>query len=1067
MTKTLTALIIWGLMLLLPAASSFGQGVCGDVNGDANVDVADLVYLIDWIIMDGPSPPDTVAANMDLCNSADVGDLAYLIDWIFRGGLPPCSSGANCSPNSGGVISLDHMDSKISPGVITAGDSITYTFYLRYTNNTGNAILDISNGFRIYSPNGAQWGTTLADTTGALNLTHFNLGVWAQPFNADGSGADTVGILGSAISPGMPDGFDDVAFTITIGPISPAHVGKTICLDSCFYGSAGSWKWQVDGLSHFAPDWGGQYCFIIEEPPPVILEVAPDTLNFSVYQGSLYPVAGSIHISETSGLNIPFQCDYIDSGSFIHLSSFDGTTPDDIIVWAHSRGWPPGTYQNFIHIDAEAGNTPLSVVVNMTIYAEPEAAMILDNVTGHYGTTGIKTGVPVTFTMRAINNTGDNVVGILNGYRVYSPDEAQWDTLTADTFSAFASMFDLVFIINEFSTDGSGVDTVGFGGATMLDPGMPDGYDDLAYTITIGPIDSIYDGQIICMDSSWFPPMSAWQWNNSFATAIYPDWSGPHCFMVHYVPYTLVVYPDTLHFEAAQGGPNPSAQSLFVEEAGGGDIAYYITDSLDGPVFYADKTHGRTPDSVVITVNIASLPPGTYGRPVTFGALDANNTPLTVYLELTVTESGISADSLIIPSVAVDQVCGAVQPVAVKLSQPIKGATIPIQIPPDVTVLELSFEGLITESWDYKFTEINLDDGFAFVALANSQGLTIPAGTTTVFNMTFNTGTAECLVGSYTRWDTTLMDDPARALLFADINNYDILPGFDYLRDSTLIPGYLLGDFDGNQACNVADLTGLVDYLFFYGPPPCVLNAADANGSCTGPNIADLTYLVDYLFQEGLAPICGCLGKGSPLPKVNPDIVVTSVFEGDVTTIMLFSPIKLRGVQLELRGAGGVTVANLFGDKLDLLYGQRDGVLRVGLLDLDGAQIIAAGEHQMVSIPGEYELVSAIVSDMDHNDIVVATASKPSELPDRYALHQNYPNPFNPVTTISFSVKERTDYTLTIYNLSGQMVASFKGTADRGVKVIEWDASRHASGVYLYKLEAGSYSETKKMMLLK
>ena len=1065
MTKTLTPLIILALMLLLPAASSLGQGICGDVNGDSTINVADMCYLIDWIIQGGPPPPDTVAANMDLCNSADVGDLAYLIEYLFHGGSPPCEGSANCSPNSGGIISLDSVGGEISPGVITTGDSIT--FYLRYTNNTGNAILDISNGFRVYSPDGAQWGTTLADTTGALSRDgNFELGIWVTPYNPDGSEADTVGILAGTFyqSSGMPDGFDDVAFTITIGPISPAYVGKTICLDSCFYGPAGSWKWQVDGLSHYAPDWGGPYCFTIQEP---ILEVAPDTLNFSVYQWSTYPACASLHVSEASGANIPFQCDYIDSGSFIHLSSFDGTTPDDIIVWAHSRGWPPGTYQNFIVFDAEAGNTPLSVVVNMTIYAEPEAAMILDNVTGQYGLTGIKAGVPVTFTMRAINNSGENIMDVLNGYKVYSPDGAQWDTLTADTFSAFTSMFDLVFVINEFSTDGSGADTVGFGGAVMLSPGMPDGYDDLAYTITIGPVDSIYDGQTICLDSSWYPPNNpSWLWHNALWGEIYPDWSGPHCFIVYYVPFTLVVYPDTLHFEAVEGGANPSAQSLFVEEAGGADIVYYITDSLDGP-FYADKTGGHTPDSVVITVNIAGLPPGTYGQPVTFDALMANNTPLTVYLELTVTESGISTDSLIIPSVAVDQVCGAVQPVAVKLSQPIKGATIPIQIPPDVTVLELSFEGLITESWDYCFTEINPDNGYAFVALANSQGLTIPAGTTTVFNMTFNTGTAECLVGSYTRWDTTLMDDPARALLFADTNNYDLLPGFDHMRDSTLIPGYLPGDFDGSQACNVADLTGLVSYLFFYGPPPCVLNATDANGSCTGPNIADLTYLVDYIFQGGPAPVCGCLGKGSPLPKVNPDISVTSCFEDNVTTIILSSPIELRGVQLEMKGAGKTTVANLLGEKLDLVFGQRDGVLRVGLLDLDGAQIIAAGEHQMVSIPGEYELVSAIVSDMDHNDIVVATASKPSELPDRYALHQNYPNPFNPITTISFSVKERTDYTLTIYNLSGQIVTSFKGTADRGVKVIEWDASSHATGVYLYKLKAGSYTETRKMMLLK
>jgi hypothetical protein len=1062
MTKTLTPLIILVLMLLLPAGSTFGQGMCGDVNGDATLSISDIVYLFCWIIMDGPDPVDTVDANTDLCNGVDVGDVAYLIEYIFWGGPPPCGGGANCSPNSGGSIVLDSVSGEIASGVITTGDSIT--FYLRFTNSTDTTIRDISNGFRIYSPDGAQWGTTGADTTGTLNLTQFDMGIWTNTYSADGSQADTVGIFGASIAPGMPKDYDDVALTITIGPISSAYVGKTICLDSCFYGPGGSWKWQVDGFSHYAPDWGGPYCFTIQEP---ILVVTPDTLNFSVYQGSLYPVAGSFHVSEASGANIPFQCDYLDSGSFISLSSFTGTTPDDIIVWAHVHPWmSPGTYQHFVSVDAEAGNTPLFVIVNMTVYAEPEAALILDDVTGHYGTTGIKTGVPVTLTMRAINNSGATILGADNGHRVYSPDGAQWDTLSGSVSSTYRDLFDLDFFVSEFSIDGSGADTIGFVGIAVYE-GMPDGYDDLAYSITIGPIDSIYDGQIICLDSSYYPPVGPrWLWSAT-GDPIYPEWSGPHCFMVHYVPFTLVVTPDTLHFEAVQGGPNPSAQSLFVEEAGSADIVYYITDSLDGPVFYADKHGGHTPDSVVVTVDIAGLPPGTYVQPVIFDAIEANNTPVTVYLELTVTELQIGADSLIIPSVAVDQVCGAVQPVAVQLSQPIKGATIPIKIPPDAMVLDLSFEGLLTESWDYNFTEINPDNGFAFVALANSQGLTIPVGTTTVFSMTFNTGTAECLVGSYTRWDTTLMDNPGRALLFADTNNFDILPGFDYLRDSTLIPGYLPGDFDGNQACNVVDVTGLVDYLFFYGPPPCVLNAMDANGTCTGPNIADLTYIIDYLFWSGPEPVCGCLGKGSPLPKVNPDILVTSLFEDDVTTVQLSSPIELRGVQLELKGAGGTTVANLLGEKLDLVYGQRDGVLRVGLLDLNGAEIIAAGEHQIVSISGEYKLVSAIVSDMDHNDIVIATANKPSGLPNTYALYQNYPNPFNPVTTISFSVKEPTDYTLTIYNLYGQMVGSFKGTADRGVKVIEWDASHHATGVYLYKLEAGSYTETRKMMLLK
>jgi hypothetical protein len=1061
-SKKLIFLVTWGLMLLLPAASSFGA-TCGDVTADGAINVADLVYLINWIIYDGPAPPDPVAANTDLCPGVDVGDFAYLSDYIFVGGPPPCSGGANCSPFAGGSITLDSVDGEIAPGVITTGDFIT--FYLHVTNSTGHTIRDISNGFRVYSPNGAQWGTTDADTSGGLYPTYFNTCFRTNTYSADGSGADTVGVLGTSWGPyGMPNGYNDIAFTITIGPISPSYVGKTICLDSSFYDQGGSWKWQVDGLSHYAPAWGGPYCFTVYEPT---LEVAPDTLNLSVYQGSPYPVAGVLHVSEASGYNIPFGC-YKDTDSFIDLSSTSGTTPDDIIVWANGYGFAPGTYQNFVSFVAGVGKAPLNVIVNMTVYAEPEAALILDNVTGQYNTTGIKTGVPVTFTMRAINNTGHYMMGLSNGYRVYSLEGASWDTLTADSVPAFAAMFDLGFFIVKTNVNGVSPDTVGFGavGGVYL-PGMPDGYDDLAYSITIGPIDSIYDGQTICLDSSWFPPAGDWKWVDSMGNPFFPDWSGPHCFTVHYPPYTLVVLPDTLHFEAVQGWSNPPAQSLFVHEAGDADIDYYITDTVEAP-FFVDKYSGSTPDSVVVTVNVAGLPVGTYVQPVTFDAVEANNTPLTVYLELTVTEPTIGGDSLIIPSVAVDQVCGAVQPVEVQLSQPIKGATIPIAIPSGMTVLDLSFEGLITESWDYKFTEINPDQGFAFVALANSKGLTIPIGTTTVFNMTFNAGTAECLTESYIRWDTALMNNPGRALLFADTNNYDLLPGFNSLRDSTLIPGYLPGDFDGSQTCNVADVTGLVSYLFLYGSPPCVLNAMDVNGSCTGPNIADVTYIVDYLFLEGNEPVCGCLGKGVPLPKVNPDISVASFFENDVTTIQLSSLIDLRGVQLELKGDGGTTVTNLLGEELDLVYGQRDGILKVGLLDLNGAQIIAAGEHRMISIPGKYELVSAIVSDMDHHDMVASIGSKLSELPDSYTLDQNYPNPFNPMTSISFSIPAASHVKLEIYNIMGQQVTTLVDKQlEAGKHTIQWDGSNAASGVYLYRLQAGDFVDTKKMTLLK
>jgi hypothetical protein len=71
-----------------------------------------------------------------------------------------------------------------------------------------------------------------------------------------------------------------------------------------------------------------------------------------------------------------------------------------------------------------------------------------------------------------------------------------------------------------------------------------------------------------------------------------------------------------------------------------------------------------------------------------------------------------------------------------------------------------------------------------------------------------------------------------------------------------VVPAYICGDVDGSGGNpNVADLTYLVDYLFFEGPPPPVLEAANVDGE-GGVNVADLTYLVEYLFFGGPEPIC-------------------------------------------------------------------------------------------------------------------------------------------------------------------------------------------------------------------
>jgi hypothetical protein len=90
------------------------------------------------------------------------------------------------------------------------------------------------------------------------------------------------------------------------------------------------------------------------------------------------------------------------------------------------------------------------------------------------------------------------------------------------------------------------------------------------------------------------------------------------------------------------------------------------------------------------------------------------------------------------------------------------------------------------------------------------------------------------------------------------------------------------------------------------------------------------------------------------------------------------------------------------------------------------------------------------------------------DIPTTYLLSQNYPNPFNPSTTISFSIPTSEFVTLKVYDVLGREVATLVNEQLRaGSYSYNFTASNLTSGVYLYKLQAGKYSETKKMVLTK
>jgi len=90
------------------------------------------------------------------------------------------------------------------------------------------------------------------------------------------------------------------------------------------------------------------------------------------------------------------------------------------------------------------------------------------------------------------------------------------------------------------------------------------------------------------------------------------------------------------------------------------------------------------------------------------------------------------------------------------------------------------------------------------------------------------------------------------------------------------------------------------------------------------------------------------------------------------------------------------------------------------------------------------------------------------EVPAVFSLSQNHPNPFNISTTIRYSLSEQSIVTIDIYDILGQKVETLtEEEQPTGYHQATWDASDHASGIYFYRIQAGEYAETRKMVLLK
>jgi hypothetical protein len=348
-------------------------------------------------------------------------------------------------------------------------------------------------------------------------------------------------------------------------------------------------------------------------------------------------------------------------------------------------------------------------------------------------------------------------------------------------------------------------------------------------------------------------------------------------------------------------------------------------------------------------------------------------------------------------------------------------------------------------------------------------------------------------------WTPSQAMEAGQLHICADYDNvFEELDDANNNRTVTVLVSTFLADIDGDGfGPDVADLLYLVDYKYRSGPPPPLGAVADID-CVPGIDIADVAWLVNYMFNDDDPPCDPTMGN---MTKQNAGTVYSGTCEllaasaaDNRYTMAVWGTFdtEVCGVeQTYSYDPESVTVDSVVAGSankgVDLFHSAADGRLILGMVDLKGKERIKssrsnlvniyfhANEADTVPVPSALVHVNTVAVDSDarHMNVSVTTAGLWQAIPRTYSLSQNYPNPFNPSTTIAYGLPKPSQVKLTIFNILGQTVVTLVNQMQpAGHYKVEWNGEVAkgkvaATGVYLYRLEAGDFVSSKKMLLLK
>jgi hypothetical protein len=926
-----------------------------------------------------------------------------LITTALAAALLAAAMGILSQPVHGGVtISLSGPGAG-GGGTIICGQPVTFSVH--FNNNTGTSVSASTNGFRLYSPDGATWAAPVCQSTGALE-PYYEGGVYISKFSVDGISDDTVGFGGfSNIPPHLPVGFNDSVLTISTA-VSCAMAGKTLCIDSTWYRPSNDWLWAWPGGS-VVPEWGGPYCFPIQEQPDFYMKdcfeddgTVPSWPKPAYHCGNYWGAddALCINMSEPH-LLAPGLWNRLSMRVYNRTLATSGPARVFAYYQPYAAGFdwpgeppPPGGVIQRLWDDEKGFNEAVYGIPN---FGEKR----------HYVQKDVMGGA----------------VGEEYAWHWFFPEYADPDV-------SHYCLGWVIHPVNEPDGNPSSVDP-----QTSPKPWLDNNVAQInmkqliAHSLIKGALDSEHP-------------------NGQSKAALSPP---TPIFQTHMRAYNSTGANDVFYLNMDTNSMNPGYPLWYAEWSPQGYVPIYADSFVTVELsIYTDDSasHG---DSGVVTFLLAPAYDTTQvigGCQISF-RID-NNAP----------HSGINLDWLCtddMPNCCPEWLI----PVCDMMTD-----YVPLEwdIP---TLDDANLPEVLQFFYVYRDTVPALEAGDVYDSVAVDLDLDEPR-----FQYV-DPRVDSCQVYYY-----------AVAAVDGAGNVSEISNEIQVKHCACCNHDGIRGDVNMSGTINVGDVTYLVAYLTQKPPgspaPPC-FEEGDVNGSGT-INVGDVTYLVSYLKQKPPGspppPACGSAAGAPAAGKVRNDMSLNTSCENGMTLISLESSVGVRGIQIELVGTQTGEPVKLVDDRMELFVNQRtDGTARVLILDLEGDVLIEKGAQALVRLPGEFKIIEAVVSDFENHEVTPAinATAKNTTLPNRFVLYQNHPNPFNPTTEISFDLPNAANAKLEIYNIMGQRVATLVDRfTEAGTHSVTWNSTddqghQVASGIYFYRLDAGAFVDTKKMVLLK